>query len=86
VINVDIERHATPDGIRDALVRQLHSPVRWSAVIQRIVAAGARTVVECGPGKVLTPLNRRIERDKDIRMLTIEDPPSLGEALAAVKG
>jgi [acyl-carrier-protein] S-malonyltransferase len=86
VINVDIERHATPDGIRDALVRQLHSPVRWSAVIQRIVAAGARTVVECGPGKVLTPLNRRIERNKDIRMLTIEDPPSLGEALAAVKG
>jgi [acyl-carrier-protein] S-malonyltransferase len=86
VINVDIERHATADGIRDALVRQLHGPVRWSAVIQRIVAAGARMVVECGPGKVLTPLNRRIERNKDIRMLSIEDPQSLGEALAAVKG
>ena len=86
VINVDIERHATADGIRDALVKQLHSPVRWSAVIQRIVAAGARMVVECGPGKVLTPLNRRIERNKDIRMVTIEDPPSLGAALAAVKG
>jgi [acyl-carrier-protein] S-malonyltransferase len=86
VISVDIARHATADGIRDALVRQLHSPVRWSAVIQCIVAAGAGTVIECGPGKVLTPLNRRIERNKDIRMLAIEDPASLGEALTAIKG
>jgi [acyl-carrier-protein] S-malonyltransferase len=86
VVNVDIMRHATVDGIRDALVRQLHSPVRWSAVMQHIVAAGARAIVECGPGKVLTPLNRRIERNKDIRMLTVEDPASLAEGLAAVRG
>jgi len=86
VINVDIARHATADGMRDALVRQLHSPVRWSAVIRRIVAAGARAIIECGPGKVLTPLNRRIERNKDIRMLSVEDPASLAAALAATKG
>jgi [acyl-carrier-protein] S-malonyltransferase len=86
VVNVDIARHATADGIRDALVRQLHSPVRWSAVIRRIVAAGVRAIIECGPGKVLTPLNRRIERNKDIRMLAVEDPASLAEALTAAKG
>jgi [acyl-carrier-protein] S-malonyltransferase len=86
VLNVDLARHATPDGIRDALVRQLHSPVRWSSAIQRIVAAGARVIIECGPGKVLTALNRRIDRNKDIRMLAIEDAASLGEALAAAKG
>jgi [acyl-carrier-protein] S-malonyltransferase len=60
--------------------------VRWAAVISRIVAAGARAIIECGPGKILTPLNRRIERNKDIRMLAIEDPASLAEALAAAKG
>lgn len=86
VLNVDLARHASADGIRDALVRQLHSPVRWSSAIQRIVAAGARAVIECGPGKVLTALNRRIERNKEIRMLSIEDGASLGEALSAVKG
>ncbi len=84
VINVDLERHATAEGIRDALVRQLHSPVRWSAAIQRMVACGARTIIECGPGKVLTALNRRIERNKEIRMLAIDDAASLNEALGAV--
>jgi [acyl-carrier-protein] S-malonyltransferase len=86
VFNVDLERHATAEGIRNALVRQLHSPVRWSSVIQRMVAGGARTIIECGPGKVLTALNRRIERNKEIRMLAIEDAASLNEALGAVAG
>ena len=86
VFNVDLERHATAEGIRNALVRQIHSPVRWSTVIQRMVAGGARTIIECGPGKVLTALNRRIERNKEIRMLAIEDAASLNEALGAAAG
>jgi [acyl-carrier-protein] S-malonyltransferase len=85
VLNIDMERHATADAMRDALVRQLHSPVRWTAVVQNLVASGARTIVECGPGKVLTSLNRRIERNKEIRMLAVEDPATLAAALAAVK-
>lgn len=85
VTNVDLGHHTNADGIRDALVRQLHSPVRWTAVVQNLVAAGARTIVECGPGKVLTSLNRRIERNKDIRMLAVEDPASLAAALAAAR-
>ena len=86
VLDVDLNRHATPDAIRDALVRQVHSPVRWTAVIRKFVAAGVRTFIECGPGKVLTALNRRIERNKDLRMLAIEDPVTLADALATVKG
>lgn len=85
VINVDIARHATAEGIRDALVRQVHSPVRWTAVVQKLVTAGVRTFIECGPGKVLTALNRRIERNNDVRMLAIDDPATLADALATVK-
>jgi len=83
VTNVDLGHHTGADAIRDALVRQLHSPVRWTAVVQNLVASGARTIIECGPGKVLTSLNRRIERNKDIRMLAVEDPATLAAALAA---
>lgn len=86
VFNVDLARHLTAAGIRDALVRQLHSPVHWSRIIQRMVAAGARTIIECGPAGVLTALNRRIERNKEIRMLAIEDATSRNEALAAMAG
>ena len=47
-----------------------------------MVASGATRIVECGPGKVLTSLNRRIERNKDIAMQAVEDPASLAAALA----
>jgi len=85
VTNVDLKPHTSADAIRDALVRQLHSPVRWTAVVQNLVASGARTIIECGPGKVLTSLNRRIERNKEIRMLAVEDPATLAVALAAAR-
>lgn len=86
VLNVDIARHATVEGIRDALVRQLHNPVRWTAMVQKLIANGATMLVECGPGKVLTALNRRIDRNKDLRMLAIDDPVTLAEALAVREG
>jgi len=53
--------------------------------IQAILADGARVIVECGPGRVLTGLNRRIERNKDIAMLAIEDAESLQQALQACR-
>jgi [acyl-carrier-protein] S-malonyltransferase len=46
-----------------------------------MIAAGALQIIECGPGKVLTGLNRRIDKNKDIKMLSLEDPASLEEAL-----
>lgn len=81
IYTVDVRRHGGADDIRRALVEQLVKPVRWSATIQAMVAGGARAIVECGPGRVLTGLNRRIEKNKDIAMLAIEDGDSLRQAL-----
>jgi len=69
VQNVDAAEHADPASIRDALVRQLYLPVRWTACVQALVAGGAAHVGECGPGKVLSGLIRRIDRALDTRAL-----------------
>ena len=73
--------HGDAAAIRDAAVAQLASPVRWTDTVHYLVAQGATRIVECGPGKVLTALNRRIERNKDIALLAIEDPAGLAAAL-----
>lgn len=83
IYTVDVRKHGDADSIREALVQQLVKPVRWTATIQAIVAGGARVIVECGPGRVLTGLNRRIEKNKEISMLAIEDSESLQQALNA---
>jgi len=85
IYTVDVRKHGDAASIRQALVEQLVKPVRWTETIQAIVAAGARVIVECGPGRILTPLNRRIEKNKEISMLAIEDPESLAAALAACR-
>ncbi|MFH1813945.1 MAG: ACP S-malonyltransferase [Pseudomonadota bacterium] len=61
--NVDVASPDEPDAIRDALVRQAAAPVRWVEVIQRMAELGAATVAECGPGKVLAGLTKRIDRN-----------------------
>jgi [acyl-carrier-protein] S-malonyltransferase len=81
VYAIGLTRHDSPAAVRANFVRQLSSPVRWSATLADIVRAGATRIIECGPGKVLTALNRRIERNKAIEMLAIEDPESLAAAL-----
>jgi [acyl-carrier-protein] S-malonyltransferase len=83
VYGVDVELHGDAAAIREALVKQLHSPVQWAATVRAMIAAGVTRIVECGPGKVLTALNRRIDRNKDIKMMALEDPASLDEALQA---
>lgn len=60
--NVDVAVADDPDAIRDALVRQLHNPVRWVETVQRMAADGVDNLIECGPGKVLVGLNKRIDR------------------------
>ena len=57
--------------------------MRWADTIRAMLAGGATTFVECGPGKVLTSLNRRIERRPELRMLALEDSTSIAAALAA---
>lgn len=60
--NVDAKSHDAPDEIRDALTKQLYNPVRWTQTVQ-IISDGTDAVVECGPGKVLGGLTRRINKD-----------------------
>ena len=69
VQNVDAEVHDGVQAIRDALVRQLYLPVQWTACVQALAARGATRIGECGPGKVLTGLARRIDRSLDARAL-----------------
>lgn len=83
VYTVDVRTHGGPDQIRAALVEQAVKPVRWSETVQAMLKSGMRVIVECGPGRVLTGLNRRIEKNRDIAMLAIEDPESLQQALSA---
>jgi [acyl-carrier-protein] S-malonyltransferase len=69
VQNVDGEVHAGTQAIRDALVRQLYLPVRWTDCVQALAARGATRVAECGPGKVLSGLVKRIDKSLDARAL-----------------
>ena len=83
VYTVDVRKHASPDGIRQSLKEQLFKPVRWADTVRAMLAGGVTTFVECGPGKVLTSLNRRIERRPDLKMLALEDSTSIAAVLAA---
>ncbi len=78
VNNVDVMAESAPEAIRDALVRQLYSPVRWVETIRHLAAQGVDSVVECGPGKVLAGLNRRIERR--MKVFPLFDEESLQNA------
>ena len=80
---VDAAPHDDPEDLRRLLGRQLSSPVRWTDTVRSLAADGIGTVVECGPGKVLTGLNKRIERG--LQYLALEDAESLQAAVATVQ-
>jgi len=69
VQNVDAEVHEGVQSIRDALVRQLYLPVQWTGCVQALAARGAVRIGECGPGKVLAGLAKRIDKSLDARAL-----------------
>ena len=83
VQNVDAEVHDSVPAIRDALVRQLYLPVRWTNCVQAIAARGVTSIAECGPGKVLTGLVKRIDKSIDARALGT--PGEFASALDAWK-
>jgi len=83
VYAIGLRRHDAPQAIRDQVVAQLAGAVRWTDTVRDMIAGGVTQIIECGPGKVLTSLNRRIERNKDIAMSSIEDSASLAAALNA---
>jgi [acyl-carrier-protein] S-malonyltransferase len=84
VYGVDCKIHSGAGDIRSGLVRQLSTPVYWAATVRTMISAGATQIIECGPGKVLTGLNRRVDKNRDLKMLVLEDPQSFDDALAAV--
>lgn len=81
--NVDVASHLAPEVIRSVLEKQLYSPVRWSDTIRFLHDQGVRRFVECGPGKVLAGLNKRIAKDAQIE--AVFNPDSLEKALELVK-
>lgn len=83
VNNVDVAVINDPDKIKDALARQACNPVRWVEVIRHMAAAGVTHVAECGPGKVLAGLTRRI--DGNLQGYAITDPQSLAQTLQALQ-
>lgn len=82
--NVDVAIVNDPEAIKDALVRQAAAPVRWVESVQKMAADGVTHVIECGPGKVLAGLTKRI--DGNLVGGAIVDPASLQDTLALVRG
>jgi [acyl-carrier-protein] S-malonyltransferase len=68
--NADVLSYAEVGLIQDALMRQLYSPVRWTECVQALAAGGVTHIAECGPGKVLTGLIKRIDKNLDARTLS----------------
>jgi len=79
--NVHMQPETSADEIREALVRQIESPVHWVGTINRMANDGTTTLIECGPGKVLSGLNRRI--NKATKTWPVFNTATLDEALAA---
>jgi [acyl-carrier-protein] S-malonyltransferase len=67
--NADVTTHDTPEAIRDSLARQLWQPVQWTRTIETLGHQGTAHFVECGPGKVLAGLNKRIVRGAGFTVL-----------------
>src|SRR5205807_9946657 len=82
IANATAEPNTDPARIVPLLLTQVTSPVRWVETIQKMALNGVDTVIEIGPGKVLTGLTRRIE--KGLRAYAVEDPSGLKAVLAEV--
>lgn len=82
--NVDISTRTEPSAIKQALTEQLYQPVRWVETIEYMSKQGITKIVECGPGKILCGLIRRI--DRQIETCPVYDPESLDKALSVVNG
>lgn len=83
IANVDAEPKRDARAAIDALIRQVSSPVRWEEVVKRLVAEGATTFVELGPGSVLAGLIKKI--DRSVQVMSIEDEQGLEATLAQLK-
>lgn len=79
--NADVRIYDNADQIRAGLAKQLYSPVRWSETIRDLIGRGSSSIIECGPGKVLTGLAKRI--DRSVPAICIDTPEAMDAALAS---
>jgi [acyl-carrier-protein] S-malonyltransferase len=84
VNNVDVQVESRPDDIRYALVRQAYSPVRWVETITKMLEMGVTHLVECGPGKVLAGMTKRVSTQ--VQSFTLSDRAALEQALRGIGG
>lgn len=82
--NTHVAIESSPEAIKQALLAQLTSPVRWVETVQAIIALGVQDAVECGPGKVLAGLNKRI--DSNMTTFMISTPSALTNTLSVIRG
>ena len=80
VANVSADYVRTASEVREALIKQVYSPVRWEESIRRLISDGVNTFIEIGPGKVLSGLIKKISRE--VKVYNIEDQASLEKVLA----
>lgn len=81
--NVDVKSHHDTDSIRDILAQQLFNPVRWVDTIRRLAADGVTHIVECGPGNILTGLDKRI--DRNLQHLSLSNGEAVKEAVSVLR-
>jgi len=81
--NVDVAIERSPEAVKDALVRQAASPVRWVETVQAMAQGGVTHIVECGPGKVLAGLVKRIA--PSVQGLSLADRDALEQTLAVIR-
>lgn len=79
ISNADVTIYQNIEEIRSGLVKQLYMPVRWVEIIQSLIKFNVKTIIECGPGKVLTGLNKRI--DKSLELMATSDVTNLDDVL-----
>jgi [acyl-carrier-protein] S-malonyltransferase len=80
--NTDVIEHNTVEAIKQALAKQLYTPVRWVETVEKLTGSGVTSIIECGPGKVLSGLNKRI--DKSLEINSLGDERSLNKTLEAL--
>jgi [acyl-carrier-protein] S-malonyltransferase len=78
--NAEVQSHSEPEAIRRALVEQMYSPVRWTATIRAMAEQGVEHLAECGPGRVLSGLGRRI--DRNLEWFPLDDPDGFDTGIA----
>jgi [acyl-carrier-protein] S-malonyltransferase len=82
--NVDVAAESDPTRIRDAMLRQLYNPVRWADIVRSMMSQGVTQIIECGPGAVLTGLNRRVA--PEAKVSAIKDADGMRQLIRDTNG